>query len=442
MNLSGNVAAVAAGIISHVAYFNRGEHHLYGPTYILVFLSALATSVITLYQGGTPIRTAVDQVAVVAISYLIGLFTSLITYRSFFHPLNKFPGPVGARISKFWISAHIKNSTAFRTVQKLHEEYGDFVRVGPSDLSIVHPNATQAIYGSGSKCSKAMWYDLTLPQLSLQTIRDRPFHDQRRRLWSVAFSDKAVRGYEERILKYRQKLISQIDAFDGQPVNVSKWFNLYTYDSMGDLAFGTSFNMLEASEHHWAIKLLIEGLVPHTWLFPTWFLRVAQAIPGAMSDWFNALSFCHRMVEDRMKTKAVIPDVMSTLLEPLQGRSPTKQELNLLHGDSQLVIIAGSDTTATTLTCILLELARQPDQLQKLREELAPYMQDPTKDVSHQDIGKLDHLNGIIYEALRLHPPVPTAIERKTPPEGIEIGGQHIPGNMTVWCSQYVTGRS
>ncbi|KAL8847959.1 MAG: hypothetical protein Q9221_007024 [Calogaya cf. arnoldii] len=132
---------------------------------------------------------------------------------------------------------------------------------------------------------------------------------------------------------------------------------------------------------------------------------------------------------------------MSTLLEPLDGRKPTKRDLNSLHGDSQLVIIAGSDTTATALTCAVLEMARNPDQQRKLRKELAPYMRDRKKDVANQDIVKCEHLNGVIYEALRLYPPVPTAIERKTPPEGMEIGGQHIPGNMIVWCSPFVTGR-
>ena len=90
----------------------------------------------------------------------------------------------------------------------------------------------------------------------------------------------------------------------------------------------------------------------------------------------------------------------------------------------------------------MLELARHPEQIQKLRDELGPYMPDPTADVSHQEIATLDHLNAIIYETLRLYPPVPTALLRQTPPEGIEIEGVYIPGNMTVWCPQYAMGRS
>ena len=90
----------------------------------------------------------------------------------------------------------------------------------------------------------------------------------------------------------------------------------------------------------------------------------------------------------------------------------------------------------------MLELARRPQQIQKLREELVPCMPGGTTEALHQKIANLEHLNGIIYETLRLHPPVPTAIERFTPPEGIEIGGKYIPGNMNIWCPQYVMGRS
>lgn len=99
-----------------------------------------------------------------------------------------------------------------------------------------------------------------------------------------------------------------------------------------------------------------------------------------------------------------------------------------------------SDTTAATMTHVLYQLVKNPDQLHKLQEELAPYFTDGI--VDYHTIQNLPHLNGIINETLRLHPPVPTALHRLTPPEGITVGGRHIPGGMTVWASQYVLGRS
>ena len=295
------IAAVAAGVVSHLYYFNRGEHHLYGAVYVQVFTAVYVAVTLLFYLQGHSTGEALAQVTKIALFYLAGLYTSLLTYRSLFHPLNKFPGPFGARISNFWLSSHLKDGDAFRKVQQLHEKYGDFVRVGSSDLSIIHPNAVSVIYGQGTSCTKTAFYDLTKPMVSLQTLRVKTLHDQRRRLWSAAFSDKVLRGYEESIKKYQDKLIAQIEAFGGQPINASKWFNLYTFDVMGDLAFGTSFKMLETSEEHWAIKLLNEGLVPVSWMFPPWFFKIMTAIPGLTKDWWKFISYCSQKLDERMK---------------------------------------------------------------------------------------------------------------------------------------------
>ena len=63
-------------------------------------------------------------------------------------------------------------------------------------------------------------------------------------------------------------------------------------------------------------------------------------------------------------------------------------------------------------------------------------------ELTNQDIMHKDHLNGVINEALRLHPPVPTRVARMTPPEGLTVGDTHVPGNMKVWAPQYAIGRS
>lgn len=102
-----------------------------------------------------------------------------------------------------------------------------------------------------------------------------------------------------------------------------------------------------------------------------------------------------------------------------------------------------SDTTACTLACVFYELVRHPEEVKKLRAELTPYLDanDPNGELLHSDIANLNHLNGVINEALRLYPPVPGALQRKTPPEGIMIDEVFIPGDMTVYCPMYVMAR-
>lgn len=87
-------------------------------------------------------------------------------------------------------------------------------------------------------------------------------HDRRRRIWSPAFSDKALRGYETRLKPYSTLLAEQLKAFGGKAVDVSQWFNYFSYDAMGDLAFSESFGMLQKAEDHWAIKLLSDSMDP------------------------------------------------------------------------------------------------------------------------------------------------------------------------------------
>jgi tryprostatin B 6-hydroxylase len=69
-------------------------------------------------------------------------------------------------------------------------------------------------------------------------------------------------------------------------------------------------------------------------------------------------------------------------------------------------------------------------------------MTDSSGEVLNENIVNLDHLNAVIYETLRLHPPVPSLLQRTTPPEGITVEGTYVPGNATVSCPQYVLGRS
>lgn len=69
-------------------------------------------------------------------------------------------------------------------------------------------------------------------------------------------------------------------------------------------------------------------------------------------------------------------------------------------------------------------------------------MTESSGEVLNEKIANLDYLNAIINETLRLHPPVPTLLQRKTPPEGITVEGTYVPGNTIVSCPQYVLGRS
>ena len=151
--------AFASGIATHLIYFNRGEHHMYGLTYFWSVISTAVAGVIFLTtQQNYALGAAISTAAGVVGAWIIGIFSSVMLYRLFLNPLNKFPGPFGARISQFWWSTHIgADSHAFLKAEALHKKYGDFVRITPHAVSVMHPDGPELLYGHKSKCRKSEW---------------------------------------------------------------------------------------------------------------------------------------------------------------------------------------------------------------------------------------------------------------------------------------------
>lgn len=102
--------------------------------------------------------------------------------------------------------------------------------------------------------------------------------------------------------------------------------------------------------------------------------------------------------------------------------------------------LRSSDTTAATLTHIFYYLAKDPDQVRKLRAE-EEQLQYIKKGFLSDEALRAHHLNGVINEALRLHHPVSSGVQRLTPPEGLTIDGTFIPGDTTVICPFFSLGR-
>ena len=265
-------------------------------------------------------------------------------------------------------------------------------------------------------------------------------HDRRRKVWDKAFNIKSLRGYESRVLGYADKLVEQLSQRAGESLDVSKWFIYYTFDVMGEMAFGRSFNALSSGESHYVMKIMhnsskavgIIGCVP-------WVLRFLTKIPKQINPIQIFLDYSDSCVEARKEMTLKEPDVMHYLLdgEPF-FQDPEKEKL-LLAGDARLIIVAGSDTTATTLAFAFFEMCKEPSQMQKIRDELKQATGKEDFDV--HALSNLLHLNGVINETLRLHPAVPGGVYRNTGPEGITIGDTYIPGEVTVLTPTYTIQR-
>ncbi|KAJ5939682.1 cytochrome P450 [Penicillium verhagenii] len=159
--------------------------------YLGVWL-ALCTSYIYVYSFG--LCRAIGCALFAAFCFNIGLATSILVYRAFFHRLGHFPGPWSAKMSRLSsVKRAINRAQYHLDLQAMHRKYGDFVRTGPREISINRASAVHAINGSQSSCTKAPWYSHVSDdnaQISLNSTRDPTVHRRRRKAWDRGFSVK------------------------------------------------------------------------------------------------------------------------------------------------------------------------------------------------------------------------------------------------------------
>jgi cytochrome P450 len=136
------------------------------------------------------------------------------------------------------------------------------------------------------------------------------------------------------------------------------------------------------------------------------------------------------LLAKRQKLGTSRKDIFRHLLYPDPVTNATFTQTDL-SSNANLVIVAGSDTTNTTLTQIFRMLAIETRVLKKLQEEIDVVCGEG-KELNIQTTTKMSYLNAVINEGLRLCNPLPTGSYAGTYPQGVEVAGKFIPGNVQV----------
>lgn len=117
----------------------------------------------------------------------------------------------------------------------------------------------------------------------------------------------------------------------------------------------------------------------------------------------------------------------------------------VLHDETLNIMIAGRDTTASTLTFVIYFLCIYPHVLHRLREEILERV-GPTNRPSYEDIKEMKYLRAVINETLRLYPAVPinvrTNVKATTWPNPDPNGKPfYIPADSSVAFSVFMMHR-
>lgn len=233
------------------------------------------------------------------------------------------------------------------------------------------------------------------------------------------------------MLEHCNKLVTQILSRGNSPIDMARFCSFFGFDVMGDLSFGKSFNMLTDGNSHYILDHMestrpaVGALICIPWLF-----ILIQSLPIIRSQRANWIAWCGSQVAERKKMGSSRTDLFSYILDRAD-EDPTAKPSGDLICDSELAIVAGSDTTSATLTAILHLLALHPGKKALLQKEIDDIFSS-SEVFSHQKLVGSPMLEGCINEALRLYPAVLSGTQRITPPEGAMIAGRWIPGDTIV----------
>ncbi|KAK2793068.1 hypothetical protein FQN52_002216 [Onygenales sp. PD_12] len=365
------------------------------------------------------------------------LWLNILVYRALFHPLNHFPGPFGAKLTKFWTLRKVLESKLrwYQVVDKLHAQYGDYVRTGPRELLIFDPAAIVPILGFASITNKGPFYDSL--EKSVNTSRDKDFHKKRRKIWDVAFKT-SLADYGPRIEDFTSQLLVRIGKNAGNPVGVNELCIHYSYDVMSALAFGKAMGFITGTSEGDATEILQnmqEGVDAIGFLLHIpWLLGIVTTFSWAIGPLRKWNNYSNEQAELRKKMKNPKPDLFGHLYKSTED---TPEGRTVLFSEARLIIGAGSDTTATALTNIFVILSVYPEWATKLRAEVDASFKDGTYACTRP----LPIMDGIINETLRLHPSVYFPSQRETPPQGMTIGDTFIPGGAIISIPPYQVHR-
>ncbi|KAI0905938.1 cytochrome P450 [Ustulina deusta] len=365
------------------------------------------------------------------------LYTAI--WRAYLSPLAHIPGPRLAaltRLYEMYYDAWLGGQYTFK-IMELHKEYGPIIRISPWELHIADPDFYDTLYAgySASRRSEKDPYYTRFVGLDLcvfSTVQHE-LHRMRRAALNPYFSMASVTRLQPVIQERLDVMLKRMNDFKntGEVLNLSYMFSALGNDVVSIYSFARCDYRLETPDFDPTSRdAALVGLnAIHVMKHIPWVYDVMKALPDSLVQWLQpALA---SFLELKRTARAQIEKIMDGQNEEWRSKDhptifhaildsklpPNEKTVERLTEEAQVLVMAGTLTTASTLELMVFWLLKQPETLQKLKNELQTVMPSVT------DIGKvplatleaLPYLTAIIKEGLRLGYGVSTRLQRIDP---------------------------
>ncbi|OJJ77418.1 hypothetical protein ASPBRDRAFT_50308 [Aspergillus brasiliensis CBS 101740] len=340
-----------------------------------------------------------------------------------------------------------------------HEKYGDIVRFGPNSLSFKTSKALSDSYAVRANVQKSDGYASISPSRytsNTLTAISKNIHTFKRRILTQAFPDQSIQEMEgriqENISSFLDILISGTGSESGwsSPKNISEKCDWLAFDVITDLSYGNDLDMLNSPQMRWfpsvIRKISQRSLIG---LFQPCFIKFRLDVVlltqkyreiVAVARWTRSQAAARLQPGNNNEQK----DIFGAMMNAKDNKTAlqfTRKDLGL---ESMLLLVAGSDTTATALSATLNYILHDTNTLAHLTSIIRRTFPTESSITATSVLSSPDCsvLHACINEAMRLTPPAPNLLPRTVLSGGMEVDGIYVPAGTIVGVSAYTIHRN
>ncbi|XP_041982410.1 cytochrome P450 4c21-like [Aricia agestis] len=267
--------------------------------------------------------------------------------------------------------------------------------------------------------------------------------------FSKALKSRSVRTYQDVYNAQAKKLVDSLKI--GEPADAWKKISYTTFETILLIALGAPEipDLIPIDEYHEAISNTFEKIVE----------RILNVLYHP-----DFIFKCTKSYKDLKKSTRVLHDTTDKLFQKYQQKDLTPNDsesnrkvyrprfkplldhlrdinISVRQMKSEIdTLVFAQEPIATAMLIVLLTIGSRQDIQDKLYEEVKEIFGDTNRDVTKEDLEKMVYCEGVIREALRLHPPAPIVLRNID--RDFKIKSCTLPKDGICLINIYGSGRS
>ena len=322
-------------------------------------------------------------------------------------------------------------------------EYGDAVKmsIGPKTLYFFnHPDHAKHVLADNSgNYHKGIGLAQAKRAIGDGLLTSEgPLWRKQRKVIQPAFQHKRIAAQAGVIAEEAAALIARLRSCGagGEPVDVMQEMTGLTLGVLGrtlldtDLSgYGEVGHWFEAVQDQAMFEMVSLSAVP-TWVPLPKQLRFRRARR-------ELERVVDRLVTDRLRRSGDGDDVLARLIMSVRLETDAKIGKQRMRDELVTLLLAGHETTASTLGWAFHWIDRNPEVGERLHAEAVQVLGD--REPGYEDLHKLTYTTMVLQEVMRLCPPV--WILTRQAQQDDEVGGYHVPAGSDVLVCPYTLHR-